>query len=56
MTRILMLAGLLAIGLNFTACAKYESNGLVDNNCSRNGGIYNEPYCHEYTKGNPHPQ
>jgi len=56
MKRILLLTGLLLLGLNLPACTKYEANGLVDNNCSQNGGFYNQPYCHEYTHHNPHPQ
>jgi hypothetical protein len=49
MARILTLAALLAIGLSLTACAKYESGGWVDNNCSGNSGIHSDEYCNDYT-------
>lgn len=49
MTRILMIAALLATSLGFSACAKYESASWVDNNCSGNGGIYTDEYCMGYT-------
>jgi hypothetical protein len=49
MARILTLAALLAIGLSLTACAKYESAGWVDNNCSGNSGIHSDEYCNDYT-------
>ena len=55
MARILTLAALLAIGLGFTACTRYQAWGWVDNNCSGNGGLHSDAYCDEYTKNNHAP-
>jgi hypothetical protein len=42
---------MLGLGLMLSACAKYESFGLVDNNCSHNSGYYDSSYCSSYTSG-----
>lgn len=46
--RTILSVGLLSLGLLLSACAKYESFGFIDNNCSQGGGYYDPGYCSSY--------
>jgi hypothetical protein len=41
----LMLAMALLFGAVGLSACKFESMGMFDNNCSGNGGIWNEAHC-----------
>jgi hypothetical protein len=47
MKKVTLAMALLLTGLGLSAC-KFESSSMFDNNCSKNGGIYNADHCKNF--------